>query len=197
MYAVRAAVSCVINAGSSLLSQAYSTLYGKQTEHITFFDNTTMPENQMLAIAATIDNLHKGDTEHILRRSVDASYQIPQEVKTRFAEHGIIAQNDEVDPNVVKVLQNMELAVFHAIGAGAAARGALIQARFADSQMREHLQVGDVKDAGKHLNSKNKALKEAEAGKITTYEELVRYGWASISTQDEQSAQASPFPTLE
>lgn len=168
--------------GNSFLSTAWGSLFGKinHVEDITFFDGSTMPGDEFKAVSAKIDRLIEGDTKHILKRSMRPHHEIPPKCLERFKEIEIADANGAIDPRVTRILQNAELAVFHLIGGGAAARGARVAGDFYQGQVSEQYQNGDPDGAKQSLKRMAAARDEQSAASIRSYEQLVREGLASI-----------------
>ncbi|HEY5260438.1 MAG TPA: hypothetical protein VIJ46_07300 [Rhabdochlamydiaceae bacterium] len=170
--------SGLVQGAYSLLSRAASYVYAQAEKQVPLFDGSTLPKSVFTRVGAMLEKLESGDTEHLLKRSLNPHYEIPDPVVIRLKSSGIMDEvSGELDPQAVKVAENVELAVFHAFGSGGrAAMGAEMCAQYYRSQQMTASQEGQTEDVKKGWDNRaSVAEKAAQAQYIRTYAEMAAY----------------------
>lgn len=127
--------SGLVEGAYSLLSRAAAYVYPQPEEQVPLFDGSTVPQSVITRVGAMLEKLESEDTEHMLKRSLNPRYEIPEPVVLRLKASGIMDEvTGELDLQAVKVAESIDLAVFHVFGRGATGRGAAVCANYYASE---------------------------------------------------------------
>ena len=166
--------SGLVQGAYSLLSEAASLVYTQPEEQVPLFDGSTLPQSVFARVAPMLDKLVSGDTEHLLMRSINPHYEIPDPVVMRLKSSGIMDEvSGELDPQAVKVAESINLMEFHAFGGGAAGKGAVLCAQEYGNRELLALREGRPEEAKKWMEWRLAAEKLAQY--IQTYAVLAVY----------------------
>ncbi len=164
------ALTYLANTGVWLFNSAASFI---NPPMIPFFD---MSESQFQKTAAKMDKVQNGDIDHILNRSINPNYEIPTPAILRLKESGIMDGNSNVDPQVVKIVETLELASFHVLeGGGVGPKTAKANA----NRIRKQPDLAYAEDRfndAKELERKlDIADRQADAHNVRSYRELTLF----------------------
>lgn len=162
-------------------------------------ERSTMPKTQYLETAAKLEQLQEGDRGHLLRRSIEPKYIMPEAVVLRLTECTLMdGKTGKIDPAAIKVAEHIELTLFHKEGEGrVAARIAEKSAHNFRIQGDMYIFRGSKRDAEECYEVAKMYDEKAETQYIRTYAELAAYrarkikaaSDPSLSVQEEDSCE--------
>ncbi len=150
---------------------------------------STMPKTLYLETAAKLERLQEGDRGHLLQRSMDPNYIIPEAVVLRLTECALMeGKTGKIDPAALKVAEHIELTLFHKEGEGRVA------ARIAEKSAHNFRIQGDMyifwgrkRDAEECYEVAKIYDERAETQYIRTYAELAAYRARKIKAASDPS----------
>ncbi len=181
--------SGLVHGSYSLLNRAASLVYTQPEEQVPLFDGSTLPQSVFARVAPMLDKLVSGDTEHLIKCSINPHYEIPDPVVMRLKSSGIMNEvSGELDPQAVKVAESINLLEFHAFGSGAAGKGAALCEKYYGDKEFLALREGRPEEAKKWMEW---GLAAKKLGKyIRTYAVLTAYEDQKINLFDFQTCRS-------
>lgn len=175
----------LVNAGNRLLNSALSLLNP--------LDRSTMPKRQFAAMAAKLGKLQRDDIDHILQRSINPKYIIPDSLHLQLNAMELMDRDTgKLDPTAIKVAEHIKLSRFHNQGEGkAAARLAEQSARRLRIQGDMAIFKGDKEEAKVWYGLASIEDEKAETQFIRTYTQLAAYQSRTTKTP------STPSPSIQ